>query len=173
MATAGGVRGGADGRAVRLGRAAVILVGAAIMLVAIRSRVGPLGFVWVPLFSAAIYTGAAAVGGLRSAYWSPACILVPLGTTIAVLDVWDVNVNRNAAYLVAVGVGLLLAAAAERAGVAVTLLGVGSCVAVFGTLFLVDRYWVEVVGRVETYAAAYAVWGLVEGAQGLRARPAP
>lgn len=158
-------------RQVHLRRAAVTLVGAVVMLVAIRSRLGPLGFVWVPLFSAAIYVGAAAAGGRRSSYWSPACVLVPLGTTIAVLDVWDAKVNTAAVYLVAAGVGILLAALAERAGVSVSLLGVGSCVAAFGLLYFADRYWVEVVGRVETYAAAYALWAAFELVRGLRTPP--
>lgn len=161
-----------DPRRLHLRRAGIIVVGALVMAVAIRSRVGPLDFSWVPIFSGAIYLGVALAGGPRSSYWSPACILVPLGLAIAVLDVWDVRTRTSAVYLLAVGTGILLAAAADRAGVAVTFVGLGSCVAIFGGLFLADRYWTEVIGRVESFAAAYLGWAAVELARGVLASPA-
>lgn len=160
-----------DPRRLRLRRAGVIAVGALVMLAAIRSRAGPLDFSWVPLFSGAIYLGAAMAGGRRSSYWSPTCILLPLGAAIAVLDVWELRTRTAAVYLMAVGAGILLAAIADRVGVAVTFLGLGSCVAVFGTLFLADRYWTSVIGRVESFAAAYAVWAAVEFTRGILTPP--
>ncbi|MGH9183808.1 MAG: hypothetical protein ACRDZ9_08410 [Acidimicrobiales bacterium] len=149
-------------RGLHLRRAALAVVGAGAMELAI--GVGPLRFVWVPLFAGLISIGIAAVGGRRHGYWAPAVLLTSLGVAAGTLLTWDLDVSLASGLALAGGIGTLVAEGARRRGFDVGLLNVGTCLVAFATLFVLVDLWPAVFGRAEPYALGYLAWAAYEAA---------
>jgi hypothetical protein len=153
---------------VRLRQGAALLAGALVLQLAVGS--GPLGFFWTPLFVGFAYLAAALVGGRLGGYWATAVVFVPFGAVVAFLaENRDLNVRAQAAYIVALGLAALLGALLQRRGFLLDLFGVGGAILLLGMFYALDRYWVEVLGRADTYAALIAVVGLWSIVAALRA----
>lgn len=152
----------------RLRQGAALLAGALVLQLAVGS--GPLGFFWTPLFVGFAYLAAALVGGRLGGYWATAVVFVPFGAVVAFLaENRDLNVRAQAAYIVALGLAALLGALLQRRGFLLDLFGVGGAILLLGMFYALDRYWVEVLGRADTYAALIAVVGLWSIVAALRA----
>jgi hypothetical protein len=165
---AGGWHGGsqAPSRELALRRAPIFLGGAALMWGLIDS--GPLDFAWLPLLIGVDLLVAASIGGKRAGYWSPGIVLTVWGTAVATLAAWELNVTTAAAYMLAVGLGVLVVGMLERHGFDVSLMSVGVATISAGSAFLLERYQTEVFGRARLYALALGAWGVIEAVRGLR-----
>ncbi len=161
-------------RDVRLRQGAALLVGAALLQVAV--AVGPLSFFWTPFFAGLAYLAAALAGGRRGGHWATATVLLPWGTTVAALSEFrGLDVRIPAAYIAALGLGAMLAGVLQRRGFAIDLLSVGGAIVLAGLFFGLDRYWVSILGRADTYAALIAVvglWNVAAASRAPRVRPA-
>ena len=152
----------------RLRQGAALLAGALLLQLAVGS--GPLGFFWTPLFVGFAYLAAALAGGRLGGYWATAVVFVPFGAVVAFLaENRDLNVRAQAAYIVALGLAALLGALLQRRGFLLDLVGVGGAILLPGMFYALDRYWVEVLGRADTYAALIALVGLWSIVAGVRA----
>ena len=161
-------------RDVRLRQGAALLGGAALLQVAV--AVGPLSFFWTPFFVGLAYLAAALAGGRRGGHWATATVLLPWGTT-------SLRCLSSAASTSASPRPISLPWAWARCSL-------GCCSAADsrstssaseerscspGLFFGLDRYWVSILGRADTYAALIAVvglWNVAAAARAPRVRPA-
>ncbi len=58
------------------------------------------------------------------------------------------------------GVAAILGALLQRRGFVIDLMGTGGAIFLAGLFYALDRYWVAVLGRADTYAALIALVGL-------------
>jgi len=141
-----------------------VLVGGAVALYVLL-ELGSLEFYWSPLIVGLAYLAAAGSAGPRGSYWATGVVVAVWGTGVVALgERWITDVDPAAGYLVAIGLGALVAAGLARAGYAIELLGVAAAIVAAGLFFvLADR--VEALAEATTYAAALAVVGLVRLAE--------
>jgi len=69
----------------------------------------------------------------------------------------------------------MLAGVLQRRGFAIDLVSVGGAIVLAGLFFGLDRYWVSILGRADTYAALIAVvglWNVAAASRAPRVRPA-
>jgi len=153
--------------AVRLRQGFALLGGAALFSLLLVA--GPLEFYFTPLGLGLVYLGAATAGGKRGGYWPTALVLIGWGAAVALLAETALDVDTSAGYLTGAGVGALAGAALDRAGFAVSLLGVAGTTAAAGLLFALEPSFPEVLGEARTYALLVGLVGLgniVAGALG-------
>lgn len=160
--------------AIRVRQGVALLAGAAVLQLAVAG--GPLSFFWTPFFVGLAYLGAALAGGPRGGYWATAAVFLPWGTVVAALsELRGLDVRIPAAYITALGLGAMLAGFLQRRGFALDLVGVGGAIVLAGLFFGLDRYWVTVLGRADTYAVLLAVigiWSLAAARRAPRQQPA-
>jgi len=146
-------------RDVRIKQAIALLGGAGVLQLVVAS--GPLGFFWTPCFVGIAYLAAALAGGRHGGYWSTTVVFLTFGLTVGVLsESRGLEVRVPAAYIAALGVAAMLGALLQRRGFVIDLMGVGGAIFLAGLFYALDRYWVAVLGRADTYAALIAVVGL-------------
>lgn len=139
-------------------RHGVLLIGGAVMLEALVAR-GPLEFFWTPLLLGIAYLAAALAGGRHGSYWATAPILVGWGGVVVWLNELRPDVSGPAAYAFGMGLGVLLAGMAARAGQRVEVLGCGVTAAAAGLAFMLEPQ-VDALGQATTYAEVLVVVGL-------------
>ncbi len=159
-------------RDVRIRQGIALLGGASLLQLAVAS--GPLSFFWTPCFVGIAYLAAALAGGRRGGYWPTAVVFLTFGLTVGVLsEQRGLDVRVPAAYIASVGLAAMLSALLQRRGFVIDLLGVGGAIFLAGLFYALDRYWVEVLGRADTYAALIALVGLWSLIAAIRAPVAP
>lgn len=149
---------------------AVLLLGALVFYVLLERR--GIGFHWTPLVLGCVYLVAAALGGPRGSYWSTAVVLVLFGLGPVAVYEYDLDVTAPAAYVVCLGLAVLLAAQLEQRGVAVTPTAVGGTILALGVVYALQSR-VDAVENPLTYAVALAAVGTarVVAGGGHRRRP--
>lgn len=152
-------RGGGGSRRAR----GVALIVGAVAAYLLTER-GPLDFTWVPLLLGASYLLAALTGGERGPLWSPALVLLAFGVgdLLYLGGHLPRGLDEGAVYIVALGIGVLLCAVAERGGFAVSLVGAGAAVLLAGGFFLLQRRFHGLWEESATYAGLLALWGVWE-----------
>ncbi len=146
-------------RDVRIKQGVALLAGAGLLQLVVAS--GPLSFFWTPCFVGIAYLAAALAGGPRGGYWSTAVVFLTFGLTVGLLaENRGLDVRVPAAYLAAMGLAAMLGALLRRRGFVLDLMGVGGAIFLAGLFYGLDRYWVTVLGRADTYAALIALVGL-------------
>lgn len=140
----------------RRAQGAVLLVGAAFLFVL--TQIGDLRFHWTPLLVGLSYLAAAAVGRPRGSYWATAVIITAWGAGVVLLIETSLDVSQAAGYLLAVGVGGLVAAALERRGYAIDTLGVAGATLLAGVFFALQPH-LEPFDDPRFYALLLAVVG--------------
>jgi len=146
-------------RDVRIKQAIALLGGAGVLQLAVAS--GPLSFFWTPCFVGIAYLAAALAGGKQGGYWPTAVVFLTFGLTVGVLaEQRGLDVRVPAAYIASMGLAAMLGALLQRRGFVLDLTGVGGAIFLAGLFYGLDRYWVDVLGRADTYAALIAIVGL-------------
>lgn len=130
---------------------------------------GEIEFWWTPLLIGLAYLAAALSGGRDGSYWATAPVLVGWGAVVVWLNEARPDVFAPAAHAFGMGLGVLLAAAAARAGQRVDLLGVGLTATAAGLVFMLERE-VDAFGDATTFAVALVAVGLVNLLLGLKVR---
>ncbi len=88
-------------------------------------------------------------------------MFLTFGLTVGLLsEQRGLDVRVPAAYIASMGVAAMLGALLQRRGFVIDLMGVGGAIFLAGLFYALDRYWVAVLGRADTYAALIAVVGL-------------
>lgn len=150
---------------VRTTQAVIFVVGAVALALLVGG--GPLSFLWTPAVLGLTYLGAAAVGGRTGGHWSTACVLLGWGAGVLAADEGLLGLGAAPLYLAGAGIGGVAAAALERYGFGVDLLGVTGTIALAGIIFGLAGD-VEPLGQAVTYAAALAVVAAVNLGLALR-----
>ncbi len=140
-------------RAIRLRRAGVLGLGAVAYALLVG---GPLDFVWTPFVLGVVYLVAAAAGGPEGGLWATACVLLGWGLGVLLWSQTDVEVERSAAEVFGVGLGVTAAAVLARRGFASEFTGAGATVLFAGAVFLFGRS-VDVVTEWWPYALLLAL----------------
>jgi hypothetical protein len=140
----------------RLARGVVLLVAAALYALLVDDV---LAFTWTPFLLGLAYLGAAVAGGPRGGLWPTATVLLGWGLGVLVVFETDLEVQRAAAEVTGVGLGVLAAAALAARGFSVDLLGVGATIVLAGTIFLLQGH-VDAVTEPWPYAVLLAAVGL-------------
>lgn len=134
-----------------------ILVAGGLLLEVLVGR-GELAFWWTPLLIGLAYLAAALSGGRNGSYWATAPVLVGWGAVVVWLNEAQPDVFAPAAHAFGMGLGVLLAAGAARAGRRVDLLGAGLTATAAGLVFMLERE-VDPFGDATTFAVALAAVG--------------
>lgn len=159
MATTSASRQRLQPRDVRIRQGIALLGGAGVLQLAVAS--GPLSFFWTPCFVGIAYLAAALAGGRRGGYWPTAIVFLTFGLTVGLLsEQRGLDVRVPAAYIASMGLAAILGALLQRRGFLLDLMGVGGAIFLAGLFYALDRYWVAVLGRADTYAALIAMVGL-------------
>ena len=145
-------------------RRAPVLVAGAVLLVLLVGDGRPLGFLWLPLVTGAVYLAAAAAGGRDGALWGPGCVVTGFGLgAVLTVDGPLGGALFSPVVLTAVGAGAVVAMLLPRVGIAVDGLSVAAAVLLSGVFFLLtERGPTEVFRSVWVYGALLAAWGLWE-----------
>jgi len=143
--------------ALQRARQGAVLVAGGLALEVLVGR-GELAFWWTPLLIGLAYLAAAVSGGRGGSYWATAAVLVGWGGVVVWLNESQPDVFAPAAHAFGMGLGVLLAAAAARAGRRVDLLGVGLTAAVAGLVFMLARD-VDSFGDATTFAVIMVAVG--------------
>lgn len=154
----------------RVRQGLALIVGGVVLEVLVGS--GELEFWWTPLLIGLAYLAAALTGGRNGSYWATAPVLVGWGAVVVWLNQSRPDVFAPAAHAFGMGLGVLLAAGAARAGQRVDLLGAGLTATAAGLLFMLERE-VDAFGDPTTFAVALAIVGAVNLALAMKARAAP
>lgn len=121
-------------------RAAVLAVGAVVVLLLLDRGVAPFGD--VPLLVGAVYLAAAAAGGRGGALWAPGCVVAGWGVANVALAqpaFRGLHAPESAAHMVGIGLGVLALAALARAGVRTSTTGIGLSILLSGLIFVGQR----------------------------------
>ena len=135
---------------------AVLLAGAVVFYVLLDRR--GIGFHWTPLVLGLVYLVAAALGGPRGSYWSTAVVLVLFGLGPVAVYEYELDVTAAAAYVVCLGLVVLVAAQLEERGVAITPTALGATILVLGVVYALQAR-VDAVEDPLAYAIALAAIG--------------
>jgi len=154
--------------ALQRARQGAVLVAGGLALEGLVGR-GELAFWWTPLLIGLAYLAAAVSGGRGGSYWATAAVLVGWGGVVVWLNESQPDVFAPAAHAFGMGLGVLLAAAAARAGRRVDLLGVGLTAAVAGLVFMLERD-VDSFGDATTFAVIMVAVGAFNLALAAKAR---
>ena len=141
----------------RLSQGALLIVGGVLLEVLVGR--GQLPFWWTPLVIGLAYLAAALSGGRNGSYWATATVLVGWGGVVVWLNEIRPDIFAPAAYAFGMGLGVLLAAAAARAGLRVDLLGAGLTATLAGLVFMLEPD-VDAFGDATTFAVGMAVVGV-------------
>ena len=88
-------------------------------------------------------------------------MFLTFGLTVGLLsEQRGLDVRVPAAYIASMGLAAILGALLQRRGFLLDLMGVGGAIFLAGLFYALDRYWVAVLGRADTYAALIAMVGL-------------
>jgi len=139
----------------RVARGVALLVAAALYALLVD---GVLDFTWTPFLLGLAYLAAAAVGGPRGGLWSTATVLLGWGLGVLVVFQTGLEVQRAAAEVTGVGLGVLAAAALAARGFSVDLVGVGATIVLAGAVFLLQGH-VDAVTEPWPYAVLLAAVG--------------
>lgn len=120
---------------------------------------GNVPFYWTPLGIGLIYLIAAGVGGKRGGHWATGCVIATWGLGVVLLVELELELRGVGVYVVALGVGALIAAALARRGFAVDALGVAGAIVAAGVLLLLEPE-VELAGDPTAYAVALGALGV-------------
>jgi len=151
-------------RAIRLRRAAILGAGAVVYALLVG---GPLDFVWTPFVLGVVYLAAAGAGGREGGLWATGCVLLGWGLGVLLWSQTDVEVERSAAEITGIGLGVLAAALLAQRGFRADAVGAGGTVLVAGFVFLFQRS-VDVVTEWWPYALLLAVVAGVNAVLALR-----
>ncbi len=153
-------------------RAAVLLAGAAVLLLLVEAR--GIRFFWVPLLLGVTYLLAAAAGRSTGPLWAPGWVLTAVGLTEAL---WFHEGRPADSFelaqltLLAAGTGALLAVAMTAVRVHVTGMSIALAVLITGAFNLAEAKAVpHVAGNAWLYAGLLAAWGVYELATAARPR---
>jgi len=123
-------------------------------------KVGNVPFYWTPLGIGLIYLIAAGAGGPRGGHWATGCVIATWGLGVVLLVELDLELRGVGVYIVALGLGALIAAALARRGFAVDVLGVAGAILAAGVLLLLEPE-LGAAGNPDVYAAGLALLGVV------------
>ncbi len=143
-------------RGARLRQAAILGVGALLLQLWVGVDGARLPFYWTPGLIGAVYTAAAVSGGRRGSYWPTGLVLLGWGATVVYLAKARPDLDGAGAYAFGIGLGVTLAAVAERLGARVDLLAVGVTAMGAGAVLALTTK-VESLDDATTYAAAIAL----------------
>ncbi len=151
-------------RASAVARGAVLLAGAAALLVLVEGR--GVRFYWVPLLLGVTYLLAAATGRSTGPLWAPGWVLTAVGLTEGS---WFHAARPADSFelaqltLLAAGTGAVVAVAMTAVGVRVSTMSVALAVLITGAFNLAEAKAVpHVAGNTWLYAGLLAAWGLYE-----------
>ena len=151
-------------RAAGFARGAVLLAGAAVLLLLVEGR--GVQFYWVPLLLGVSYLLAAAAGRSTGPLWAPGWVLTTVGLTEAL---WFHTARPADSFelaqltLLAAGTGALLAVAMTLLGVQVSPMSLALAILITGAFNLAEATAVPyVAGNTWLYAGLLAAWGLYE-----------
>jgi hypothetical protein len=143
--------------ALQRARQGAMLVAGGLLLEVLVGR-GQLAFWWTPLLIGVAYLAAAVSGGRTGSYWATAAVLVGWGGVVVWLNESRPDVFAPAAHAFGMGLGVLLAAAAARAGRPVDLLGAGLTATAAGLVFMLEPE-VDSFGDPTTFAVVLVAVG--------------
>ena len=121
-------------------RAAVLAAGAVVVDLLLDHGAAPFGD--TPLLVGLVYLVAAVAGGRGGALWAPGCVVAGWGLANVALarpELADLHAPESAAHMVGIGLGVLVLAGLERAGVHSSTTSVGLSVLLSGVLFIGQR----------------------------------
>ncbi len=145
-------------RGVRLRQAAILGFGAVLLQLWVGRDAARLSFSWTPLLIGVTYTVAAVSGGRRGSYWPTGLVLLGWGAAVVAFSEVRPDLDGSGVYAFGIGLGVTLAAVAERLGARVDLLAVGvTAMAAGAVLALAVR--VESLDDATTYATGHRARG--------------
>ncbi len=148
-------------QAQRITHGLVLILGAIVLAVLVQP-IGSRPFYWVPLVTGLTYLLAAAVGGRTAALWAPGLVVTTWGIAVILILGRTVDVDFAAATVTALGAGATLAVLLQRAGFAVSALGIALSVLLAGGFELLDAVGPALFGKGWAYAILLGGWGLWE-----------
>lgn len=116
------------------------------------------GFHWTPFLLGLVYVAAATPGGPAGSYWPTAIVLTGFGVGPLAIFELEVDVTQAAAYVVCLGLAVLVAAALAGRGWAVSATGVGAAILALGVVYALQPR-VALVEEPAAYAVALAAAG--------------
>ncbi|HEY0558943.1 MAG: hypothetical protein JWM48_2568 [Mycobacterium sp.] len=117
---------------------------------------------YVPLVVGVALLVSALLGGRTGRSWAPGLVITVWGIGAALIAGGRWQVDLTGGYLLALGVGILAAGAAESMGILMTVAEVGRAVVVAGGLLLLQRTYGGLFDHGDFYAVLLALAALWE-----------
>jgi hypothetical protein len=145
--------------ALRVNRAALLLAGAAFLLVMVAPDDDR--FYWTPLVLGLSFLAAAAAGPRTSGPWAPACVLVGWGAAVIFVRLAEPDLDTSGVYLAGAGAGVLAGIELGRRGFASDHVTLASTLVIAGALLAVSTV-ADVFADARTYAALLGVLAVAQ-----------
>lgn len=154
---------------VRLNQAILLLAGALFLAFVVAPEQDR--FYWTPLTIGLACLGAAVAGGRGGGYWSVGSALTGWGAAVVLIGAAQPDLDASGTYLAGAGLGSIGGLLLQRAGYAVSPMGLAATIAIGGLLLALTTQAGGFLDEARTYAAAMGVVALVNVVLAIVARP--